>query len=169
MKTILPYVNPDLPSSAPAWARTWCGESRPSPLPREEYDAHRHLFRLAESIGKLDFAVDLMTRFPAHALLHASCAKGATCGDPNCGGVGFWFVVKGVSLPASGESDGLVSVCPDPTTCDATAKIHLLVAVSGLVVIGYRRGVTPAVMRAVSEGRTYEEVRAMVERREALN
>lgn len=151
---ILPYVDPPLPPSAPAWARTYCSSARVG-LSLEDYERGRRLFSKPIAAKWHDIA----ERYPAGALLHLACL------NAECACDGHYVRVACVGLPMSrkAEKQGAILFICDHDRCDIEPSDHPVLPVpgEGITVIGYYNGLTPALIVALREGRSFEECRAM--------
>lgn len=99
---------------------------------KEMYDSTRE----AASCGATREALRIAERYPQSSLLHFACLSEAC----KCGGI-----------------------CAGPKECDTDVSEHEYVEVpcEGIMVLGYRDGLTPSVVAAILDGRSFDECRAM--------
>ncbi len=151
---IEPYVSPQLPPHAPAWARRWCSERRA--MSPALYDVLRGFVLTAQHAGLEEIMLDIATRHPWHALCTVACEHGRGC--PVCRGAGSIAVVLGHIFWRRQAS---VLFCREPDVCLVPVEEHPTAAPEDVTVLGYRHGITPRLVHALSEGRPLGSVQAI--------
>lgn len=157
MSDIKPYVDPALPPDAPEWCRKWCSDSSGS---YAESDYNQARLGMSSMIEVLPIATDVWIAHPPGAILVND---------------GVYVAVSGIVVGRFGVNCDIaaaIMLCSDPLECDYPAIMHPAIIpkdVQDMRVLGYRFGVTPDVMRAIRDGRPYDEVRAMAAHPNTLN
>ena len=179
---ILPYVDPELPEDAPAWARTWCSTKKP--MDRRFHAENAQLCAVSRGAGGGPALLDLMQRFPMHALcrVRAHAPLYALRSAVRVyGGAVAQFTQSG-GLEKTGETDAEelcvvmmmavgrrgdyhIGTCEDPADCKMDGPDHPLVRPEDLTLLGFWQGVTPEVMRAIYQGQPFKVVRDMAAKR----
>ncbi len=151
---IEPYVNPRLPPHAPAWARGWCSERRA--MSPALYDVLFGLVLAARRAGLDEAMLDIATRYPWRALCLVACEHGRGCRI--CRGAGGIAVVLGHTLWRDAAA---VLFCREPDVCDVPIEEHPSAPPEGVTLLGYRHGITPRVVHALSQGRPLGSVQVI--------